>query len=156
MKRLNGLALVLLLASPVVAQAQDDASRAPGAGKWGIGVVLGEPTGLTARFANDLQAHLAWSFAGEGSDAVALSMDYLFLRGPLGDPVGLGWYLGFGGRGKFGDEDFILGARLPVGLSYIFASPIEVFGEVVPVFNFVPSTDFDLQGAVGIRVLFGR
>jgi len=142
--------LALLLAVPAV-QAQQLAEDR-GLNNTGIGIIVGEPTGLTARFGPHVQAHAAWSFSGS-DDAFQLSVDYLFLRGAFPDAPGLGWYFGVGGHGKFA-SDFVLGARGPLGLSYRLKPPIELFAEVVPIFTLAPDTDFDIQGGIGFRVLF--
>ena len=52
-------------------------------------------------------------------------------------------------------RDVFLGARVPIGLAYIFAEDkLDVFLETVPVMNLFPSTDFDLNAAIGIRYFF--
>ncbi len=65
-------------------------------------------------------------------------------------------YLGIGGRLKLqeNDEDKF-GIRFPVGLAYEFAgAPLDVFVEVVPIWDVALSYDFDLEGGVGIRFYF--
>ena len=65
-------------------------------------------------------------------------------------------YLGIGGRLKLqeSNEDKF-GIRFPVGLAYEFAGvPVDVFLEVVPIWDVALSYDFDLEGGVGIRFYF--
>ncbi|MDZ7681303.1 MAG: hypothetical protein U5J63_06195 [Fodinibius sp.] len=39
-----------------------------------------------------------------------------------------------------------------MGVNYLFEdSPIGLFFEVAPIFNIVPSTDFDVDGGIGVR-----
>lgn len=160
MKKLT-TALCLLLAAGA-ARAQDD---------FGIGVILAEPTGLSAKlWLNEreaIDAAAAWSFSDYRS--FQFHADYLIHRFDLfrnvdttvGRPA---LYFGVGGRLKLGDddgrgsdEDDRLGIRVPVGMTYVFAqAPFDVFGEVVPVLDIAPDTEVDLNAAVGGRFYFGR
>jgi hypothetical protein len=65
-------------------------------------------------------------------------------------------YVGIGGRLKLqeSNEDKF-GVRFPVGLAYEFAGvPIDVFLEVVPIWDAALSYDFDLEGGLGVRFYF--
>jgi hypothetical protein len=63
-------------------------------------------------------------------------------------------YYGIGGRAVFSDDPLV-GVRIPVGLDYQFANaPIDIFLEIVPILDLIPSTDFDLGGGLGIRFWF--
>ncbi|MFZ1947286.1 MAG: DUF3996 domain-containing protein [bacterium] len=139
------------------------------AGPLGVGVVLGEPTGLTAKQwlgrGHAVDAAAAWSFA----DATALhfQMDYLFHRPspPEIEVPGLLFYFGVGGRIKLIDEDEgrgkrddgdRIGVRFPLGLDYLFAkSHLEVFMEIAPILDLAPESDFEINGGVGLRYYFG-
>ena len=125
---------------------------------FGIGVLLGEPTGISAKLwlgetmAVDLAA--AWSFVNES--AFHLHADYLFhfydlitvSKGSL--PV----YLGVGGRFRF-EKRFRFGVRIPVGLEYLFEDiPLDVFAEIGPIVDLVPATGFDIGGGIGVRYIF--
>jgi len=122
----------------------------------GLGLVVGEPTGITARFmkgGNNFQVHAAWSFSDEA--ALHLNGDYL-RSGRLDTNPMMPFYFGLGLRVKFAD-DALVGIRVPLGVNHFFDSqPIEVFAEVVPVVNVAPDTGFDFNGAVGLRYYFGR
>ena len=53
------------------------------------------------------------------------------------------------------NKDDKLGARIPVGLEYLFEDiPLGAFFELVPVLNLTPDTDFDLEAGAGIRFFF--
>ena len=68
----------------------------------------------------------------------------------------LPFYLGIGGRLKLqeSNEDKF-GIRFPVGLAYEFATvPVDVFLEVVPIWDVALSYDFDLEGGIGLRFYF--
>jgi hypothetical protein len=59
-----------------------------------------------------------------------------------------------GGRIKFAD-DLTVSLRVPIGISYEFErTPVELFLEVVPMLDLIPSTDVDMAGAVGFRYYF--
>jgi len=127
--------------------------------RTGIGIIAGEPTGLSAKWRlnerNGVDGAAAWSF-GRKKDALQLHGDYLRHRFDLlsVDRGRLPFYYGIGGRIVFGDKA-VLGVRVPIGLAYEFESdPIDIFLEIVPVLDVVPSTDFFLNAALGARVWF--
>ncbi len=44
---------------------------------------------------------------------------------------------------------------LLIGLDYYFGSaPFDIFGEIVPILDFFPDVDFELEGAIGGRFWF--
>ncbi len=66
----------------------------------------------------------------------------------------LPFYFGIGGRVIFSDDPLV-GARIPIGLDYQFAgAPVDIFLEIVPILDLIPSTDFDLGGGLGVRFWF--
>lgn len=66
------------------------------------------------------------------------------------------FYFGFGGRVVLG-EDAVLGARFPFGIGKTLDNtPVEFFLEIVPILDLAPDTEFDLNGAVGVRYYLGR
>ena len=125
---------------------------------FGLGLQLGEPTGLNAKIwtgrTNAVDLALAWSFKGE--DRMVMQADYVWHSFDI-FPVSKGelpLYFGIGGRAVLRDDP-VLGLRIPVGLDYMFESaPLDIFVEIAPTLNLVPSTDFDLGGAFGIRFWF--
>jgi hypothetical protein len=162
MKRLVILFFVVLSVSRVIpAEAQNS---------WGLGLILGEPTGVTYKnwLGPDraIDAAAAWSFSGY--DSFQIHADYLFhnftwtrdtdIKGNL--PL----YYGIGARLKLGSTnngrlsrrtDARLGVRIPGGLSYLLEeAPVELFVEIVPLLDLVPATHFDLNGAIGARYYF--
>lgn len=124
----------------------------------GIGFMVGEPTGLSLKSwsggGNAIDVGLAWSLGRY--DAIHLHADYLWHNYEVfadTDPGTLPLYYGIGGRAIFDENNAILGARVPVGMNYLFDdAPIGLFLEVAPIFNVAPETDFDLDGAIGVRV----
>ena len=122
-------------------------------GNFGIGIILGEPTGLSAKLytgsstAFDFAA--AWSFKGDGN--LLIQADYVW-HSSLAKELAL--YYGIGGRVIF-QNDPLVGVRIPIGLDYRFSSaPIDIFVELVPILDLIPSTNFNLGGGIGIRFWF--
>ena len=121
---------------------------------FGIGIILGEPTGLSAKLwtggSNAFDFGAAWSFKGSGN--LLLQADYVWHSSlAKASSGGLMLYYGIGGRVVFSNDPDV-GLRVPIGLDYIFSSaPIDIFVEVVPIMDFIPSTDFELNGGIGIR-----
>lgn len=137
---------------------------------FGVGVIVGNPTGLSFKTwlgaASALDLAAAWSL--DEDESFHLHADYL--RHAFGiiqlDPGEgrLPLYYGLGGRMVIldrnnenaageGDDDFLLGVRIPLGAAYLFEeAPVEIFLEVVPVVELVPDTDLDMDAALGARV----
>lgn len=145
-------AILLAAAVPVAAQ---------NAKNVGIGFILGEPTGIDAKFwladSHALEFAVAWSLSD--NEEFHLQGDYLFHKWDVfdittGDDFPL--YFGIGGRVILIDHvDDVVGIRFPVGLAYIFADyPFDIFGAIVPILDIAPDTDFDLEGAIGARFWF--
>lgn len=122
---------------------------------FGIGMQLGEPTGVDAKIwtnnVNALDFGLAWSF--DDREEMIMQADYVWHSFDV-FPVSQGElpiYFGVGARFIF-SEDPLLGARVPVGLAYMLETfPLDVFVEIAPILNLTPATRFDLGGGLGVR-----
>jgi len=124
----------------------------------GVGIILGEPTGLSGKLwlteKTAADAAVAWSMWDGG--ALHVHADFLvhsfnLINVSQGQ---LPLYFGIGARVKLSDDPMV-GVRVPVGLAYLFGSaPIDVFLELVPILDLVPATDFDFNSAIGIRYFF--
>jgi hypothetical protein len=149
------------------ATAQEDSSgpaTRPGTtfehGKFGVGVLFGEPTGLSAKmWTTDNTAFdigIAWSWSGDGH--FHIFGDYLFHNWGVFDvdKGALPIYVGLGGRIMFRDNaDDKIGIRFPIGIEYYFDEwPMAVYGEIVPILDLAPSTKGDINGGIGIRYYF--
>jgi hypothetical protein len=149
MKRTILISAVILLLGFTSAHAQ---SR-----PFGLGLMFGAPTGLSAKYWIDdtqgIAGGAAWSFFYAGY--FRIHADYLRHFYLIDVPSGkFPLYVGAGARFGFGN-DFRLGARIPVGLEYIFKDEnLDLFFELVPGMDFVPGTDFLMEGALGIRYYF--
>jgi hypothetical protein len=125
---------------------------------WGIGFMVGNPTGLSFKAwsgktkAFDIGA--AWSFGDENK--LQLHADFLLHHFRIFNVESgqLPFYIGIGGRIKF-EAETRLGIRVPVGLCYLFKNhPIDIFFEVVPVIDLAPETELNLNASLGIRYFF--
>jgi hypothetical protein len=142
------LALALLFGAISTLDAQSRYSNTE------LGVILGEPTGISFKtWQSDrtaIDAALAWSFGDNGS--VHLHADYLRHNWLDVDRGSLAFYYGLGGRVKFAD-DSRLGARIPVGLQYLFPDTrLSMFFEVAPTLDLIPETSFGVNGGIGVRI----
>ncbi len=127
-----------------------------GQGKFGLGIILGEPTGISAKVwmsgATAIDGAVAWSFANES--AFHIHADFLIHNFDVFSKV-VPLYYGIGGRIKFRDNETRLGVRIPVGVAYdIPSTQIDLFLEIVPLLNLNPNTSFTLNGAIGGRFYF--
>jgi hypothetical protein len=146
----------------MIAMVAADARAAPARrGPFGLGVILGEPTGFTAKgfiaSPSAIQLHLGFGIGKKGR--FLLAGDYLYHFHGLIPPVAsAGWmspYVGIGAHLGFAREDAVFGLRIPVGLSFqIAGAPIEVFLEIVPGVGFLPATDPLVDGGLGARWYF--
>lgn len=151
---LLGLALAVSEATPAEA-------RQLRRGPFGLGIVLGEPTGFTAKlfFSNPsaIQFHLGYGIGKKGK--LLIATDYLYHFHAAIPPIAnAGWlspYVGVGGRLGFGEGKAVVGLRIPLGLSFqISGAPVEIFLEVAPGVGFLPETDLIVDGGLGARWYF--
>lgn len=132
---------------------------APGPGTFELGAILGEPTGISAKYwfspATAFDAAVSWSLRDEHED-MYIHGDFLWhnfsIIGSASDLVPI--YYGIGGRVILADDPR-LGARVPVGISWLLGgAPLDLFVEVAGILDIVPDTDFDVNGGLGIRFVF--
>lgn len=155
------LVLIIFFLAIVMTQAQEqDTTVLAPTPRFEIGVLLGEPVGISAKFwhgtitATDVAA--AWSFTENG--LFEMYIDFLihpFNLRIFGSGGNFPVYIGAGFAARVGNEWF-LGGRVPIGVEYIFnAVPFTLFAEVAPQWQFVPNDKFVLSGGAGIRIKFG-
>ncbi len=129
-------------------------------GRFGVGLMLGEPTGLSLKyFLTDslaVDSGFGWGFHRETDPH--LHADILWHKFDLFSvPDGqLPVYAGVGARIKFRDnQEDRVGLRLPIGVSYLLDDlPIDVFCEAGPVIDFAPSTRGGFTVGLGVRWWF--
>lgn len=152
MKRISAvMAIAMLLVT---------APAAIAGGAFGLGVMVGEPTGLSAKLWADRGAAFDFGLARSTAENADLAFHADFVRHRRGVPGvqdgTLPFYYGLGVRLRTRDGvDDDLGVRLPLGLDFLMVdSSFDVFVEVVPVLDVSPGTDLDLNAAVGARYFF--
>lgn len=151
------LHLVLAVGAVLVAMAT---AQPAGAGKLGVGLMAGEPSGLSAKAwlssNTALDAGLGWgSWWDEGH--LYFHADFLYHLKSLIPDFEFGSlppYIGIGGRMKLADETRI-GARIPFGITMLFSEvPIDLFLEAVPIINLIPKPTGDWNSSIGFRYYF--
>jgi hypothetical protein len=137
------------------------AARAAAPGPFGLGIVLVDPTGLSANYYYEKQrsisAALGWS-----SDHLRLNVDHLWYRRDIIviDRTPIDLYYGVGGRvhqfeKRNGDTESEIGVRVPVGVAYIFQKiPVQLFGELGPALIIVDDSAFIVDVSIGVRYYF--
>jgi len=136
---------------------------------FGLGLMIGAPTALSGKyFYADSKAFdfgLGAVRYYRGRDGLHLHADHLWHPVSLASTQAfeLPLYLGVGIRiFDFDDGNRhadAIGVRVPFGLAFDFnETPLDIFIEVVPVFDFLvdygDTFGFDVNGAIGIRYWF--
>ena len=127
---------------------------------FGIGIILGEPTGLSGKYwiseEKALDAALAYSFLDDNK-SLAFHADYLYhLDGIIDRHYKMPLYYGFGVRFRIREnKNNSFGIRGVIGLIvYLREAPVDIFFEVAPVFRLLPDTSIDFDIGVGTRYFF--
>lgn len=154
MKKLLVIPLVLILAAGTVQSLE--ASRSSH-GSFGLGVQIGEPTGLTGKFwvggNSAVDATVGWNLHNDWLEAQA---GYLF-NFPF--PVNAGSLYGYAGVGGSiriwgGDPGGLrLAGRIPFGIDFIY-NPVSIYAELDPLIVVIPGTYLDIGGGLGFRFYF--
>jgi len=124
---------------------------------FGLGIILGEPTGLSLKKwigkTTAIDAAVAWSFK---QDSFHVHADYLLHNFSLFEVKKGKLLLYYGLGGSLSTEAEVrVGVRIPVGLSYsIEDTHLETFFEIAPLLDLTPGTEFSLMGGIGIRYFF--
>lgn len=127
---------------------------------FGVGVILGEPTGLSGKYwisaENAFDAALAYSFL-EDNKSFSFHANYLYhLSGVIDRHYKMPLYYGFGVRFRAREnKDNSFGVRGVIGfLVYLKEAPVDIFFEAAPVFRLLPDTNIDFDIAIGARYFF--
>ena len=139
------IALVLTSASSFAAVDRNE---------FGLGFVIGEPTGLNAQFFWNKNTAVDFTAAWSMGDWMMLAGDYQIYN-YIGDaPREWRWYYGLGAFLKFPeDEDLKLGFRVPLGVKYHFPySIIDIWAEIAPGIELIDDTNAILHGGLGLTL----
>ena len=125
---------------------------------FGLGVILGEPTGINFKHWTGNNTALvgaaAWAFGRENSFHLHLDWTFHKFRLIKAERHVIPFYYGFGIRYKDEHRDRI-GIRFPLGIIYIFNdAPVDIFLEIVPIFDLTPKTEVSFNGGIGARYYF--
>ncbi|OGU64235.1 MAG: hypothetical protein A2X62_13095 [Stygiobacter sp. GWC2_38_9] len=157
------LLFVLIISSTISTQAQSK--------KFGLGVIFGEPTGLSAKLwlsnTNALAFGLGWSVQGyrfngfdSDSDRVTrthIHVDYLWRSfNAISSSREFPLFYGIGGKINTGPEySGTFGVRGVIGIAWLPRStPLDIFIEVVPTLLLVNSTGLGIDAGIGARFFF--
>ena len=145
--------LLIILLSSLSAAAEEK--------NFGLGIMVGEPTGLSANYflSKDNSIDLAVGWNASGNNDFVLHADYLWYKNGFfqAGNAKMPLYFGVGGRLVLRDNNSDkFGVRIPVGVSYRFPDPefLELFGELAPVLDLAPSMKLDFNIGVGVRFYF--
>lgn len=139
-----------------------------GGGPFGLGIILGSPTGLAGKLYLNRQNAIDFA-VGEAfveHDGLHIHVDYLWHPVMLAndEAFSLPLYFGIGGRlldhdhGRNDDDDIHLGPRVPLGILFDFKRvPIDIFLEIALVVDIITDHHddrIDLNGGIGLRYYF--
>jgi hypothetical protein len=154
------LVLIIILAKPIAAQDHG----------FGLGIILGEPTGLSAKYwTSNTNAFDFGLGLAVGSDRIS-NNDYYYESSRVHFHVDYLWhsfnairsserfplYYGIGARfNSGGGYDGSFGIRGVFGIAWFpHSTPIDIFAELVPVFQITQSAGFGIDAGLGIRYYF--
>lgn len=153
--KLRAFALAASVAALVLADARSAQARPQS--DFGIGIILGRPSGVTFEFglAADQSIDLAIGLDAFEGDRFYVHANYLFYLGPVIEgQAELSPYLG---PGIFlsGSDPLRGGLRVPFGLSLDFrAEPLKLFIEIAPHLRLADEVGPDFGAAGGFRYFF--
>jgi len=138
------------------ARAQDSRSD----GDVGLGVQLGEPSGLRLKFFDSDGSSFSILAAWDLDDFIYANA-HLEFEYPLGNEPALRYFLGPGvfvgmrDRGRGDDVDVVVGVSGTFGLLYLIER-FEIHARLTPRLSLIPETHGDLGGGFGFVYYFGR
>ena len=130
---------------------------------FGLGVMLGEPTGLSAKLwtsnNNAFDFGLGWSVIGHSNASgsrINLHVDYLWHAwNAISSSERFPLYFGIGGRYRGGGSEGSFAVRGVFGIAWMpRETPIDIFFELAPSLELAPATGFAIDAALGARYYF--
>jgi hypothetical protein len=161
MKALIYLILILLF----LTSNQNSFAQSPQGKNFGFGIMLGDPTGGTAKFWTSRQNAFTLSLGKSYFGSPRIGVDYLWHFNSLNTNTanlyaGVGGAIGFGeGKGFWYKDKYFrtkdeagVGARGSFGVNFIpRETPLELFFELGVLMSFTPDFDTGADAALGIR-----
>lgn len=158
MKYLNYLVIAVFL----LIGASETSAQQP---RFGLGVVIGEPTGISMKWwrssTRAIDAGLGWSITDNNNDfqksRFHLHLDFVrhsfdAINAPERIPVYYGLGASIAGESE---KESSLALRGVVGIAWQpIRTPIDIFVELAPSFQVIPSTTFYLNAGLGLRFFF--
>lgn len=123
--------------------------------KLGIGIAI--PASIAIKIwtsdINSLDIKVGWNLEDDKS---RICFDYLWHNFSFfSEAENLAFYYGLGGKLCSGEREDRLGLRITFGINYIFSeAPFDFFMEIAPTLQLAPSTDLEIDPAVGLRYFF--
>jgi len=155
MRRILCRVVLCFAVCPLFCQGMAYAVQNYGPGRFGAGIVLGAPTGLSAKYWLD-KTHAVDAALGFGD--ISIHADFLWHdTGLLGRPRSgrLSAYGGLGAEFKDYGHNSVLGIRAVGGAAYDFPSdPFEIFLELVPILRPSLNSGLYLNAGLGVRYYF--
>lgn len=170
-KSIRAFCLLTLLSALPLQSARAAHANAPG--NLGLGIVLGEPSGLSAKYWLHSRDALDFGLAYSFNSFFAIFADYLYhfpgafaaQKAPISQITP---YVGIGAifftdtsSARTSSRYFTstnsagLGLRIPLGLEWRPSStPLGIFLELVPGMGIIPATFGFLEGGIGARFYF--
>lgn len=129
-------------------------------GSVGLGLQVGDPSGLTLKFYNGGRASVDILAAWDLNDYLFLNIHALYHK-PLGGSGNVNFFYGPGaflafyeGDRRFDSDDY-LGAGISGNFGInVFFDRFELFGQITPRLQVIERTNGDLGGGIGLRFYF--
>lgn len=139
--------------------------------KFGLGVIIGEPTGISAKLwtssANALVLGVGWSVQGyringfdpeyDRASRTHIHVDYLWHSfNAISSDGRFPFYYGLGGRINSGPVySGTFGVRGIIGVAWLpHSTPLDIFVELAPTLYLINSTGFGIDAGIGARYFF--
>lgn len=134
------------------------AEAQPRGGDVGLGLQIGEPSGVTVQFYNP--GSMSWDIlaAWDIDDFFFINLHGLYYR-PLGNRqdvhlfYGPGGFIGVRDRGRGRDDDVVVGISGTIGIG-VMIEQFQIYGSLTPRLSIIPGTDGDFGAGIGVRYYF--
>lgn len=127
--------------------------------QFGIGVIIGAPTGLSGKYWTTPRTEAIQGYVGGGFGGVTIGVDYLFHSNAFNNSnlpfyYGPGAFIGSAGLGgpRYDKNSLGLGLRFMFGADYLFPNnPFDIAFEVGPALILSPLVGLGLEGGLAFR-----